>query len=185
MIRFRDMDFGRFGYGYGSSSGGKKICVALLLSVCLLITTSGCNSSECLENGSALPLAGFYTSTINPEVMRVSGMRVRAIGAPGDSVLSTGSSTLTQLYLPFNLDEDTTSYIFEYPEGGGRDTVTFHYIRQPFFVSSECGATVNFNLSGIEHTSERIDSVTCPDGHITNIAVQNIHIYFKYDENQE
>lgn len=161
-------------------SSGKVKNITVVAAMVMML--SGCNSSECLENSNALPLAGFYTSTINPDIYRITGMKVWGEGVPGDSVLSTGSSAISELYLPFNLEEDKTTYVFEYPEEGGSDTITFKYTRQPFFVSSECGAVVNFNIENITHTTQKIDSVTCPDGHITSVAVENIHIYFKYED---
>lgn len=156
----------------------------VLMSVALIL--SGCSSNECLENGTSLPTAGFFSSQPVPEPISIEGLKVWAIDAPGDSVLFNDGSQISELYLPFNLDADVTSYVFEYPSSSGymADTISFRYHRQPWFVSSACGAVVNFKIEDISHSSLMIDSVTCPDGIITNAVGQNIKIYFKVSDDQ-
>lgn len=157
---------------------------SVLLVVALLAAT-GCATSECLENGSALPYAGFYSSESVPREISLSGLSVRGVGVPGDSVLLAASSTMvSDIYLPFDLDSDETVYRFDYGEGAGSDEITFLYERQPWFVSSACGVVVNFKIKEIRHTSVRIDSVTCPPGIITNLNMQNLRIYFRTDSSE-
>ncbi|MCM1428952.1 MAG: DUF6452 family protein [Clostridium sp.] len=158
----------------------------MLLILPALFALLGCSSNECLENGTSLPMAGFFSSEPAPQPVALEGLKVRAINAPGDSVLFDGTSQISELYLPFNLDADVTSYVFEYPSSSGfaADTISFHYLRQPWFVSSACGAVVNFKIEDISHSSFMIDSVACPDSIITNAVGQNIKIYFKVSDEQ-
>lgn len=157
-----------------------------------LITLLGAScSDDCSENQNALPLAGFYSST-GAEVS-VDSLRVVGLGAPGDSVLYAGSGAITQLYLPFRVTSDTTTYLFgalprmvldtvtdemiSLPVPPP-DTVTFIYSRTPVFVSEECGVSYRFDIRKIRCRGLMIDSVTCPMGYIDNVNAQNLRIYF-------
>lgn len=143
----------------------------------------GCASNECLDNKSSIPLAGFYTPDAAgvPKSTGIKGVRIYGMGAQGDSV--AGEGDLTQVYLPFRIDSDETSYVIEYTaesdsEGESpTDVVTFRYKMKPWFVSSACGAVYYYEMREIVSTHHRIDSVTCPNGMITNADRETIHIY--------
>lgn len=187
---------------------------AFLLWAALLM--SGCAGTDCLENRSSLPLAGFYGVTpgdapgAEARSVSVSLLTVYGIGAPGDSLLYE-SATLSEAWLPFRLDIDSTSYVFRYmayaPSGDDTaapgedaaespreaasplpveqipaDTVTFRYVRRPWFADVACGAMYNFEVTGIEHTGFAIDSVVCPKGVITNLPEENLRIYFRMEQ---
>lgn len=162
----------------------------ILIGVAAVIATAmitACNSDECYQNKNALPLAGFYSSQPDHAKLTVDSIQVTGVGVPGDSVLSTGKSRISELYLPFRLDSDTTKYLFRYIRKdlaayGLRDTITFIYSREPRFVSSACGVSYAFVMKEIRHTSILIDSVACPAGEITNMATQNLQIYFRTEE---
>lgn len=151
-----------------------------------IVALTGCSSDECLDNSNSLPLAGFRSSAPVPEEITVANMRVRALDVPGDSILSAGSSPVSEIYLPFNLDADHTSYVFEFPDNSRSvcDTITFDYARQLWFASSACGAIVNFKINGIYHTSNMIDSVAAKTDVITNTPGQNLLIYFKSSDDE-
>ena len=109
------------------------------------------------------------------------------IGAPGDSILSTGSRAVSNLYLPFRIDSDTTSYVFNlinkaYEPYDITDTVTFVYSREARFVSAACGASYVYTIQDIRNTGLLIDSVVVPGGRITNADMENIQIYFNTGE---
>lgn len=153
----------------------------------LIILTWGCSSDECLQNRNALPLAGFYNSFEPTQTVAIDSLEVYGVGAPGDSILSTGTQALSKLYLPFRLDSDTTRYVFRYlhkelAQQNIRDTVTFIYSRDPRFVSSACGVSYVFGIKEIRSTGLLIDSVTCPMGEITNKDSENLSIYFRVSQ---
>lgn len=142
-----------------------------------------------MQNKNALPLAGFYNTFDPTQTISIDSLEVYGVGVPGDSILSSGSSTVSELYLPFQLDSDTTRYVFRYlhkdlAAHDLRDTVTFIYTREPRFVSSACGVSYVFTIKDIITTEVIIDSVTCPAGEVTNMATQNLHIYFRTQESQ-
>lgn len=148
---------------------------------------AGCSTDECLQNSNALPLAAFYNSAEQPQKVSIDSLEVYGIGAPGDSILSKGQSAVSQLYLPFRLNSDTTRYVFRYLHKelaayNLMDTIVFIYSRQPRFVSSACGVSYVFGMDSIYCSGVLIDSVTCPAGEITNMATENINIYFRTSE---
>lgn len=151
---------------------------------------SGCNSNECYDNKNSLPLAGFYTSEETPRAISLDSVTIYGIGAPGDSILEDSVRNLSQCYLPFRIDQGSTSYVIQYLSGiAGRlhlaDTIVFNYDIVPRFVSSACGVVYDYKINLIETTHLFIDSVTCPEGEITNVSKENLKIYFKYEEEEE
>lgn len=168
------------------TSRAYKTCISLLL-VAVSMTTAvwqGCSTDECLQNRNALPLAGFYNSFEPKQTVSIDSLEVFGVGAPGDSILSPGTQALSQLYLPFRLDSDTTRYVFRYlhkelVQHDIKDTVTFIYSRDPRFVSSACGVSYVFGIKEIRSTGLLIDSVVCPMGEITNKDSENLSIYFR------
>lgn len=152
--------------------------------IALVLAGVACSNDECLENKNSLPLAGFYSSEAVPVAISVDEVSIYGIGAPGDSVLHDSVRSLRQSYLPFRIDQESTSYVIRYLQGelgelGIADTVTFNYEIMPWFVSSACGAVYEYRMRDIETTHYVIDSVTCPGGIIDNKNVENLRIYFR------
>ena len=149
-----------------------------------------CSSGECLENKNSLPLAGFYSSEPLPQAISLDSLSIFGIGAPGDSILHDSVRNLSQTYLPFRIDCDSTRFVIRYlqrPFGdyGISDTITFRYEIIPYFVSAACGAVYDYRMRSISTTHYLIDSVTCPDGRITNLNKENLMIYFRVATNDD
>lgn len=149
----------------------------------------GCSSDECLQNKTALPYAGFYSSSTTPAALSVDSLQVTGYQSPGDSVLFAGKTPIRDLYLPFRIDHDTTTYIFRYLHKefvaiGGADTIRFIYTRNPRFVSSACGVSYVFEIKDIQTTRFLIDSVVCPMHMIDNMDTENLKIYFRVSEDE-
>ncbi|MDE5807012.1 MAG: hypothetical protein K2H76_02780 [Muribaculaceae bacterium] len=158
------------------------------LSAVAMGIAAGCATDECYDNRNALPYAGFY-GVMDGKMSSISvdSLRVYGIGAPGDSILSEGKRAIANLYLPFRIDSDTTSYVFKlinkaYDEYEIADTVTFVYSREARFVSSACGASYIYTIKDIRNTGLLIDSISVLDGRITNSDIENIQIYFNTGE---
>ena len=164
---------------------GLHILLILSLGICLAgVISSGCSTNECYDNKNSLPLAGFYSSERVPRQIAIDSISVYGIGVPGDSILQDSVRNLSQCYLPFRIDEGNTTYVIQYLSGDlGRyrisDTIRFNYDIVPWFVSSACGVIYDYKMTSIETTHNLIDSVTCPDGEITNANKENLRIYFK------
>lgn len=158
--------------------------------IALLVAGVACTNDECMENKNSLPLAGFYSSEAVPVAISVDSVTIYGIGAPGDSVLHDSVRNLKQSYLPFRIDQESTSYVIRYLQGElGRfriaDTITFNYDIVPWFVSSSCGVVYEYRMRDIVTTHHVIDSVTCPGGVIDNKNSENLRIYFRVAREEE
>lgn len=158
---------------------------SLLLTVILFagLIVSGCGSGGCLENGSTLPLAGFYSAQ-TLEAISVDSLMVRGVDAPGDSVLLSPQRGVSSVYLPFKADADSVKWVFSvdtralnHPEL--YDTITFVYRTLPYFASSDCGAMYIYRVSRVGTTTHLIDSVAVTDSLFTNVDREQIKIYFR------
>lgn len=159
-----------------------KKCLLLWLPVLLLAGAASCATEECLGNKSSLPLAGFYSSSVSPKSISIDSLTVFGLGAPNDTLLHDSYASISQIYLPFDFERPSTTYVFQYLQrniDGLEDRITFDYEVQPYFVSAACGVVYKYKMTGIETTHVLIDSVTCPSGVIDNADSQNIRIYFR------
>ena len=150
----------------------------------------GCSTSECYDNQNSLPLAGFYSSQEVPAAISLDSISIIGIGAPGDSILQDSVRSLSETYLPFRIDQNSTTYAIYYLAGLPgiyriHDDITFNYDIVPMFVSSACGTVYYYKMNSIIYTNNFIDSVKCPKGVITNENIENLKIYFRVavDEN--
>ena len=149
----------------------------------------GCNMNECYDNQNSLPLAGFYSSSQVPVAISLDSISIIGIGELGDSVLQDSVRTLSQVYLPFRIDENSTTYEIKYLAGLAgyyqiSDVITFNYDIVPMFVSTACGTVYYYKMNSIDYTENFIDSVVCPTGEITNANVENLKIYFRVEEEE-
>lgn len=140
-------------------------------------------SDDCIENHSALPLAGFYPSSKPTQKVSIDSIRIEGVGAPHDSVLSPAYPPKSEVYLPFRIDSDTTAFIFRYMQAAltardVTDTVRFVYTRTPRLASAQCGVSYLYDIRSIQWTGRLIDSVVCPGGFIDNTNAENLRIYF-------
>lgn len=141
-----------------------------------------CNSSGCLDNGSALPLAGFYSSSTAKSIS-VDSLQISGVGAPGDSILHE-KGAISQIYLPFKADAPEVKWVFAYKQKALDrpelyDTLTFRYSTIPYFASEECGAMYIYRVEDYSCTDHLIDSVKLIDPLITNVELERIQIYFR------
>lgn len=162
----------------------KKLAGPVIIVLLLIGVASGCSNSECYDNKNSLPLAGFYSSSEKPQAISLDSISILGVGAPGDSILQDSVRSLSQVYLPFRIDQNSTTYEIRYLSGLAgffrlSDFITFNYDIVPMFVSSACGAVYYYKIQSIEHTTNFIDSVVCPMGEITNANIENLKIYFR------
>lgn len=168
----------------------KKTVGPFIMMLLTLGTIGGCSTSECFDNKNSLPLAGFYSSTEKPVAITLDSISILGIGAPGDSILQDSVRALSSVYLPFRIDETSTTYEIKYLAGLPgfyriSDFITFNYDTVPMFVSMACGAVYYYKMNSIEYTQNFIDSVVCPGGVITNENIENLKIYFRVSTEEE
>lgn len=160
----------------------KTLLRLIVIAIVGVIALAGCSSDGCLDNGSAIPLVAFYQGT---KTVTLKSLTLRGIDAPGDTLLADKAS-LNQTYLPFRLNATVSQFEFDYnDESVDPDVVTFHYKAIPVFVSHDCGAMYNFEITKCEFTHNAIEDVVIVDSLITNLDRMAIKIYFKEDNNEE
>lgn len=139
------------------------------------LLTAACSNETCDQNQSALPLAAFYSYDTGQPVS-IRGMKVGALGAPGDSLL-LDTTAASQLYMPFNIEAPSTSFTFDYGHGV-IDTLKVAYDVIPYFASEACGAMYKYRMTSVTHTSRLLDSVGVVDSMVTNYDAAVLHLYF-------
>ena len=147
----------------------------------------GCMPDECAENRVTTPLAGFYyidaSKGNKSEKLELDSIEVYGINQPGDSILFNGKNRISQLYIPFRIDNDTTKYVIRYlykdlAALNLRDTLTFIYTRQPRLVSETCGVSYLFDIQKVANTNMLIDSVVYTKV-VSSKPIENFKIYFR------
>ena len=156
------------------------IVAATMILSALALGSTACGDDSCYDNGSSLPLATFY---LGGTQQTISGLTIKGIGVPGDSLLAD-SSSLSEVYLPLRATTTSTSFALSrwVTTGASRlcihDTLTIDYQPIEYFHSLECGAMFNFDVSQVCHTTHGIDSVVLLNNPITNVTTPSIRIYF-------
>lgn len=170
--------------------GKIPIIVTTIIATATLSTIiSGCNTTGCTDNQSSLPLAGFYASP-GGAAITINTLEISGVGAPGDSILYTSGTALSQVYLPFRFTTGTTAYCFHYTQEGLdapelNDTISFIYTSEPYFASEECGAMLCYEITDVSHTTHLIDSVKVVDPLISNTDTERIKIYFRTSSTEQ
>ena len=153
----------------------------LILFCGLWACVTACSSADCPDNQNSLPVAGFYAPDGYGEMSPVTLDSISIYGsdAPADTMLLDKERGVSQVYLPFRITQQSTTFVLDYLRDGLKDKITFNYELSPRFVSSECGVVYDYKITSITHTDELIDSVTCPAGVITNTPGENLRIYLR------
>ena len=144
---------------------------------------TGCNTSGCLENRNALPLAKFYSSRTGTAIS-LSGLRV--MGLPGDSTLLSPGTSASEVYMPFRPLDTRAEWAIGYEQENLvdqfiEDRLVFRYEAIPYFAGSECGAMLFYRITSLEYTTNIIDSVVivAADSIVTNADLPTVNIYFR------
>lgn len=151
------------------------------------VAFAACNSAGCYENGSSIPLAGFYSSRTGSAIS-VDSMVITGIGAPEDSaILRLAAGRASQVYLPMRPSADQVAWMIEYKQIALdtyllNDTIRIGYQPIAYFASQECGAMYAYRIRSLSTTHHVIDSVTVIDSLVTNIDQESIKIYFRTGE---
>ena len=152
-----------------------------------VLAAAACNTTGCLDNQSALPLAGLFSSATGKPIT-LNNIEIRGVGAPGDSLLVAKGTSVSEIYLPMRPTMQQTAWRIIYAQEGLEgieDVVTFDYDSEPYFASEECGAMYNYRITRCSTTYNLIDSVVVADSLITNVDRLRIKIYFHTSEEPE
>lgn len=164
-----------------------KILKYIAISICVACWISSCNSSGCLENKSSIPLAGIYSYTTK-KAITIDSITVYGIGAPKDSTILKNAKGVKQIYLPFRINQTSTQYVIHYDQKAisdirYNDTLTFTYKEIPYFVSTDCGAMYQYDVTEFKYTEHLIDSAALKFNKITNANIESIELYMFTTEN--
>lgn len=146
----------------------------ILLFLILATLTVSCSDNTCTDNATSLPLVRFYYSGSSSQ-QYISGLTVRGIGAPGDSIL-VDSGNINEVTLPLMISTHKTQW--EIKGNGFTDTLEVNYDVIPFFESAECGAMYNFKITEVSCTSSGIDSVVIVQKTVNNVSRETLRLYF-------
>lgn len=156
-----------------------KILTVITLAL-ILAALGACNTSGCMENQSAMPVGGFYSS--DDKAITIDSIQVWGVGSPGDSMLVDGNAREVSLPLRATLPE--VSFCIHYTQEALsspllNDTLTIAYTSTPHFVSEECGAMYFYSITGVSHTIHLIDSVRLEYPEVDNLDRETLRIYFR------
>lgn len=165
---------------------GRKISIYAISALFALSVATACNTSGCLDNQSALPLAEFRSSATG-DAIAVDSLEVVGVDAPDGDVLSAATPSKSQLYLPMRSTKNCTAWRLIYrqkhlEEAGIEDVLSFDYESIPYFASEECGATYRYRVTHVDYTTNVVDRVVMADSLITNVDQVSILIYFRTSE---
>lgn len=154
---------------------------SILLVFAVLYSCS--NSSFCLSNQHAVQ-ASFLAAQVDSENdTTLSGITVH--GLNNDSLLHD-SAKIKQLYLPMDLNRDSTEFIIieEVKVGDiidvNKDTLLFVYNKNLQYVSGDCGMTFNLVLDTIIYTTNIVDSVRISYPNVNyGENLENVKIYIE------
>ena len=161
----------------------RSLAIIAIAAEALSLTLPACNTSGCVNNQSAIPLAGFYDSSTG-ESASLAILDIHGVGAPNDSLALSAGSSSNKVYLPMRSGYQSVSWCLHYTQEDlenprYNDTITFDYESIPYFASEECGAMYYYNITRMKHTSHLVDSVVISDSLITNVDIERIRIYFR------
>lgn len=163
-----------------------RFCRYILILALAAMALYSCSTGECLENQSAIPRAGFYSSSTKKQVS-LDSVSIYAVGVPGDSMMVRVGRGVSQVYMPLDMTSDVTRYVLHYDvkelsDERLNDTLTIRYSRVPYFESSECGAMYYYDVFGYGMTTHLVDSVSIITDRFTNVDIETIRIYMRTSE---
>ncbi len=156
--------------------------ISVVACLCLTSICTSC-TSECLENQSSIPLAGFYDMTTK-KAITLDSITVFGVGAPGDSLLLNNAKGIKQVYLPLPVVGKSAKFVIHYDQKAisnplYNDTLSLNYEPLPYFASAECGAMYQYNIKDFTYTRHIVDSIAIPSMKITNADIETINIFFR------
>lgn len=160
----------------------RKINLSLAIFLSLLFLLS-CESSDiCTENIDAPVRFGFYDSDNNDEVVTIDSLSIFGIGHE-DSLIYNNSKNVSRVELPLRIANDTTTFVFIFPEK--TDTIEVIYDRKVTLISVGCGFTTFYNLNKINHTENEIISIITEEKEVINNLNEHIKIFVPFTPDVE
>lgn len=143
-----------------------------------LVAAVACSELPCSNTNGVQLNAGFYkydgitlTDTLIPKL-------IMHFGLEDESIYSDTLSGSTQtIQFPLSMLADSSIVIFEF-DTIHYDTLIFHYNKTLHLESHKCGFDDFFEITSIDATKNRIDSVWISNNIVDYGDKENIKIYF-------
>lgn len=160
----------------------KGLACRYILPILMLVMVCTCSTDGCLDNQSSIPLAGFYSSS-SKSAISIDSLSIYGVGVPGDSMLAN-CETVSQVYLPLDMEHDSTCFVIHYnhaelSDTAYNDTITINYVAVPYFVSEECGAMYYYDITEYSCTTHLLDSMQITTDRFTNVDTETVKIYVR------
>ncbi|MCU4174143.1 DUF6452 family protein [Carboxylicivirga sp. N1Y90] len=141
------------------------------------------NSSICLSNQHAVQTSFMAAHVDSENDTTLNGITVH--GLNNDSLLHD-SASVQEMYLPMDLNRDTTEFIIQEELKVGeaiittKDTLVFVYDKDLQYVSGDCGMTFNLILDTVIYTTNIVDSVRISYPNVNyGENLENVKIYIE------
>ena len=147
-----------------------------IISACVFLLLHSSCKRECDYVPVSVLGVRFYTITNNNEVPKsIDSLYAYSVGLE-DSVLYDWNRNVNAIRLPLSPHMDNSSFVIMLNEF--TDTVQLFYQRQLYFVSEECGFSMNFIIDSIYSTYHKIDSISIIQPSVQAINEEHIRIFF-------
>jgi hypothetical protein len=100
----------------------------------------------------------------------INDLPIKEIVAP-DTVLPY-NATLSDVYLPLNLKDTTTTFVFHYLDGAATDSLTVYYKKTPKTLSEKCGQQVFIGTIRKDSTLTNFTTVNVPTDSIYDLPTK-------------
>ncbi len=160
----------------------QKIWVPLSL---LLILFCSCDeSSLCLSGQSAIQVGLYSAASGQERDTTLSGVYLWGYDdrTQEDKALAIDSVRLSAMFMPTDINRDSTTLIFREKTVASdvSDTLLFIYQREREYISGDCGFTYNLTLDTVIHSFNLIDSVVISYPSVVyNENLENVKIYIE------
>jgi hypothetical protein len=150
--------------------------LSFVISACIFILLYSSCKRECDYVPVSVLSVRFYTIANNNEVTTsIDSLLAYPVGIE-DSILYDWSKNVNAIRLPLAPHWDHSSFVLRLNEF--TDTVQLFYQRQLYFVSEECGFSMNFKIDSIFSTYNKIDSVSIIQPSVQVINEEHLRIFF-------
>ncbi|MBS2209791.1 hypothetical protein KEM09_00140 [Carboxylicivirga mesophila] len=156
----------------------------VFLAATILLLVACDESSLCLSGQNAIQ-AGLYSGASGEaKDTTLNGVYLWGYDEINDANLPLliDSARVQKMYMPTNIERDTTSFVFREQTIASDivDTIMFVYTRELNYVSGDCGFTYNLHIDTVIHTINIIDSVVVSYPSVLyNENLENVKIFIE------
>lgn len=150
-----------------------------LISISLFLLFCACADEGCTEPTTSFTIASLTQKVIDQKSV-VQSVSVYGIDQKDDTVMVKNQRDLKILALLLNQDTTYTQMRFEFAftKDTIKDTLSFYYKNQAYFLSIDCGCSVFNYLDSVSHTNHLIQNIEIINPEVKNEKTPNITLYY-------